>query len=301
MSNPLHPNKVKEYTMDAIFFIAGGLISAVSVNVFTAPNNIAPGGLTGLATMLNYLFGLPIGVGNLILNIPLFAWGFYALGFKFLAKTCVATLIYSLCIDLTVGFMPQYQGDPILTIAFGGLLAGVGLALILMRGATTGGTDLAANLVSRKIRFFTLGKLIMFFDLIIVAISAAVFQNFESPLYAILVIYITSKMIDSILYGTDSGTGKMMFIISPKNDQIAQRIMEEMGRGVTELKSKGCYSGVEGGVLLCAVRRQEVYRTYDIVHSIDPTAFTVVGDAGEIVGEGFREIAPPKKAKKKKA
>lgn len=298
MQSYFSKSKCKELFLDGLFFVAGGLISAVSVNVFTAPNNIAPGGLTGLATVCNYLFGLPIGLGNILFNIPLFIWGFCAVGVRFLAKTAVAMVIYSLCIDLTVPFMPQYTGDPLLTIAFGGVISGFGLALILMRGSTTGGTDLAASLVSRKIRFLSMGRLILLFDLIIVAISAIVYKNFESPLYAILIIYISTKVIDAVLYGTDSGTGKVMFIISRRNREIAQRIMEDLGRGVTELKSRGCYSGIEGEVLLCAVRRQEVYKTYDIIHSIDPNAFTVVGEAGEITGEGFRQLVYDKKDKK---
>ena len=105
-----------------------------------------------------------------------------------------------------------------------------------------------------------------------------------------IVIFITSKVVDAVLYGTDSGTGKMMFIISPKNPEISQEILSQMGRGVTALKSRGGFSGIEGEVLLCAVRRQEVYKTRDIVYSMDPNAFIIVGDAGEITGEGFREI-----------
>lgn len=121
----------------------------------------------------------------------------------------------------------------------------------------------------------------MAIDLIIVLVSAVVYHDYESPLYAILVIYITSKVIDAVIYGSDSGTGKMMFIISPKNNEIARRIMDDLERGVTELKSRGAYSGNEGTVLFCAVGRQEVHKTYDIIHEIDPDAFIVVDDASE--------------------
>ena len=159
-----------------------------------------------------------------------------------------------------------------------------------MRGGTTGGTELAANLLALHIRGLSLGKFIMIIDLVIVVSSAVVYQDYESPLYAILVIYITSKVIDTVLYGTDSGTGKMMFIISPKNNEIAQRIMNDLERGVTELKSRGAYSGREGTVLMCAVGRQEVHKTYDIIHELDPDAFIVVDDVGEITGLGFRDF-----------
>ena len=176
-----------------------------------------------------------------------------------------------------------------LAALFSGVLSGVGLGFIFMRGGTTGGTDLIANLIGRKFRHLSLGKLVLLVDLAVVVISAAVYRNFESPLYAAVNIFVTSKLIDAVLYGTDTGTGKMMFIISPKNKEIAGRIMEEVGRGLTELKSRGGYSGEEGEVLLCAVRRSEVHKTQDIIKEVDSDAFVIVGDAGQISGEGFKE------------
>lgn len=290
--------KLKNILYDATMFLLGSLIFAVSVNTFTAPNNIAAGGLTGVATMINYLWGAPIGIATILLNIPLFIWGFCSVGYKFIAKTVVATILSSVVIDLTAGIMPKYTDNIFLTIVVGGFLAGLGLALIFVRGGTTGGTDLAANLMNRQIRHLSLGKLLLIIDFVIVVVSAFVYGNIESPFYALVVIFITTKVIDMVLYGTDSGTGKMMFIISKDNQKIADRILIDLDRGVTGLKSRGCYSGVEGEVLLCAVRRQEVYKIYDIVHSIDQSAFIVVGDAGEITGEGFKQITYNTKEKK---
>ena len=289
--------KMKSYALDFLFFILGSAIYAASVNIFTAPNNIAPGGLTGIGTMLNYLFDLPIGTMILALNIPLFILGLLFYGKRFLVKTVVATAISSVVIDLTANYMPQYHGEPLLTVVFGGLLSGLGLALILMRGGTTGGTELAANLASIKFPHISIGKLIMALDILVVLASVWVYGDFESPLYAFIVIFITSKVIDSVLYGTSMGTGKMMFIISPQYQDIANVILSEMERGVTALKSRGGYSGIEGEVLLCAVRRQEVYSIYHIVHAIDPDAFIIVSDAGEISGEGFNTISEPVKKK----
>ena len=286
----LQKKKIKDFLIDGVFFIVGSFIFAISVNTFTAPNNIAPGGLTGAATMLNYLFNVPIGMVILVMNLPIFIWGFFEVGYRFILKTIVATILSSVIIDLTVDILPKYQGDMLLTTVFGGLLSGFGLALIFVRGGTTGGTDLMANLISRRVRHLSLGRLILIIDMVIVVISAFVYKNFESPLYATIVIFITSKVIDTVLYGTDIGSGKMIFIISQKNEEIAQRIMDDIGRGVTELRSRGAYTKKEGEVLLCAVNRQEVYKVYDIIHSIDPDAFTIVGEAGEISGEGFKEI-----------
>ena len=292
--------KVKNLLMDAVFFLAGSFLFAVSIDTFTAPNQIAAGGLTGVATILNHMFGIPIGTANILMNVPLLIWAYVEMGYQIIIKTVVATIVSSAMIDVMVPYLPQYQGEPLITIVFGGCLAGLGLALILMRGGTTGGTELAANLLSLHIHGFSLGKFIMVIDLVIVLASAVVYQEYESPLYAILVIYITSKVIDAVLYGTDRGTGKVMFIISPKNKEIARRIMDDLERGVTELRSRGAYSGQEGTVLMCAVSRQEVHKISDIIHEIDINAFIVVNEAGEITGLGFREFQQRKKKKEKK-
>ena len=292
--------KVKNLLMDAVFFLAGSFLFAVSIDTFTAPNQIAAGGLTGVATILNHMFGIPIGTANILMNVPLLIWAYVEMGYQIIIKTVVATIVSSAMIDVMVPYLPQYQGEPLITIVFGGCLAGLGLALILMRGGTTGGTELAANLLSLHIHGFSLGKFIMVIDLVIVLASAVVYQEYESPLYAILVIYITSKVIDAVLYGTDRGTGKVMFIISPKNKEIARRIMDDLERGVTELRSRGAYSGQEGTVLMCAVSRQEVHKIYDIIHEIDINAFIVVNEAGEITGLGIREFQKRKKKKEKK-
>lgn len=284
--------KIKELALDVVFLIVGSFLFAVSVNIFTAPNNIAAGGLTGAATMLNYLFGIPIGTAIILMNIPIFIWGILAVNWQFVAKTVAATLISSLMIDLTVGILPAYSGgDMLLVTIFGGVFAGLGLGLIFIRGATTGGTDMIATLLGKYFRHLSFGRLLLLVDMFIVVVSAFVYQNYVSPMYATIVIFITTKVVDAVLYGANAGTGKMMFIISPKNEEIAREIMEKLDRGVTKLHSNGCYSGQENGVLLCAVRRPEVHKTYDIIHTIDPDAFVIVGEAGEITGEGFHEIA----------
>lgn len=291
--------KIKNLLLDALCFTVGSLFYAISVNTFTAPNQIAAGGVTGISTLLNHLFGLPIGTMNLIFNVPLFLWGFYEMGFVFLAKTGVAMLMTSLMIDFTASFLPVYTGNFLLITVVGGVFAGVGLGLIFIRGTTTGGTDLAANLLHRRLRHISLGKILLFIDFLVVLASAFVFGNIESPFYAVIVIFVCTKVIDTVLYGTDVGTGKMMFIMSPKADEISKKIIVDLDRGVTALKSRGCYSNRDGETLLCAVRRQEVHKIYDMVHSIDPDAFMMVGEAGEIRGEGFKEMVHNSRKSKK--
>ena len=279
--------KGKVFAADLLLFLAGSFIFAIAVNCFISPNNIAPGGLTGIATMLNYMFGLPIGTMALVMNIPLFILAFFSFGFAFIIKTVVATVISSILIDITEGLFPVYQGDPLITIVFGGALYGVGLALILMRGGTTGGTDLVANLISKRFPHIPMAKMILLTNIVVVVCSGFVYDNLESPLYAVIVIFIESKVIDVILYGTSVATGKMLFIVSKENERIAKEILCRLRRGVTALKARGVYTGREGEMLVCAVHRPEVTKLYHLIYKIDPDAFIIVGDAGQIRGTGF--------------
>ena len=286
---PISPNKIQTFLLDAAFFLVGSLLYAVSVNTFTAPNNIAPGGFTGIATMLNYMFELPIGATIVAMNLPFFIWGALELGKNFLVKVVIGTILTSLAIDATAPYLPVYQGDMMLTCIFGGLLGGAGLALIFMRGGATGGTDLIAKLLTCRIRVLSFAHLILAADLVVILSTVPVYGTIESPLYALVMLFVMTKVIDMVMYGTDSGTGKMLFVISRQSQPIKDRILREMDRGVTELKSRGGFSGVEGEVLLCVVRRGEMHRVFDIVKQEDDKAFVIVGDAHEITGEGFRE------------
>lgn len=287
--------QIKNYIMDVICLLLGSILFAVSINVFTAPNQIAPGGLSGIGTLLNYLFHIPIGLTIIVCNIPIFIWGWRSIGGKFLIKTIFATLLSSALIDALSPWLPAYHGDMFLVTVFGGISAGAGLSLIFMRGGTTGGTDLVARLLQIKFRHISLGRLMMGIDLCIVLLSAFVYRSYETPLYAVIVIFITTKVVDTVLYGTDSGTGKIMFIISQHSQEIAKGIITSVGRGVTALQARGGYSNLPSEVLLCAVWRQEVYKTYDTVYAIDPDAFIIVGDAGEITGEGFKKMVEQQK------
>lgn len=296
MKVTLTPERAKTLAKDLLFFAMGSLLDAVSVKMFTAPNHIVSGGVTGLSVVCNYLFHTPIGAIAFLINIPIFLWAIVEIGYKLVAKTFVATLLSSLAIDLVGYVVPPYEGNLMLAAIFGGVLEGVGLALVFTRGGTTGGTDLVARLLGRRFRHLSMGKLMLGVDFVIISIAALAFQSIESALYALITIFVSTRLIDTILYGTDMGNGKMLFIISEKNEEIAQRILIELDRGVTALKSRGLYSGREGEMLLCAVRRYEVSKVYDIVHMLDPNAFVIVGEAGEITGEGFREVKPDDKS-----
>ncbi|MDP4119761.1 MAG: YitT family protein [Bacillota bacterium] len=288
MEKSIKTERIKSAAVDGLFFIFGGTLYATAIDIFTAPNKIAPGGITGISTMLNYLLHTPIGVMIFVLNIPLFIWGAIEIGISFFTKTIIATLFISVMIDTMSPFLPQYHGETILAAIFGGVLSGTGMSLIFMRGGTSGGTDIVAKLINKRRPFLRMGRMMLVVDMFIIMAAAVVYRNLESPMYAIIDIFVSTNIIDAIIYGTDSGTGKMMFIISEKHAEISQGIMTQINRGVTRLNSAGGYSGKPGEVILCALRRNEVYKTYNIIKKIDPRAFIIVGEAGEINGEGFK-------------
>ena len=284
----MNRKKARSLLLDALLMTAGAAVYAVEVNAFTAPNNIAAGGVTGVATMLNYLLSTPIGVVSFLINVPLVLWAVVDIGYKLVAKSLVAIALTSGLIDLFSHFVPAYRGDPILVALFAGACEGVGLSLIFIRGATTGGTDLVARLLSHRLPHLSMGKLMLAVDGAVVAVSAFVFGSVENAMYACIVIFVATKLIDAILYGTDVGTGKLFFVMSPKVRQMGERVIEELERTVTYLDSKGGYTKEPGETMLCVIRRFEVYHLQKIIREEDKDAFVIVGEAGQITGEGFR-------------
>ena len=282
--------KVKEALLDFLFILAGSVVYALSVNAFTSPNRIAPGGVTGLSTLINYVFGTPIGLMAFFINIPIILWAILEIGYKLVIKTMIAIVVSSLMIDLFSYFIPAYRGDMLLVALFAGICEGVGLSLTFIRGATTGGTDMLARLLGRRLPHLSIGKLILVIDWVIVVISAFVYGSIENAMYACIVIFVSTKIIDAILYGTDSGTGKLFFVMSPKVRSMGDRIIKELDRTVTYLDSHGGYTKEPGETMICAVRRFEVYQIQSIIRAEDRDAFVIVGDAGEITGEGFRPV-----------
>ena len=274
------------FLIDLLFYIAGGMIYSVAVLLFLTENEISPGGLTGIATILNYLFSLPIGTVVFILNIPLLAAGFIKFGGVFIAKTAVATAVMSLTLDISGLFMPKMKIDPILAALFGGLLMGLGISLFMLRGATTGGTDIIAKLINRKFPHLTVGRLMLAADAAVVGLSALVYKIMESALYAVLAIYASSRVMDLILYGADRG--KIIYVITDNAKELSDSIMSLINRGVTLLDVTGAYTGTKRQMLMCTVRRHEVAAVCRLATSCDKNAFIIVGEAGEVLGEGFK-------------
>ncbi len=280
--------KGKNLLLDALFLLVGCAIYGVSVSVFTAPNNIAPGGVTGVATLLNFVFGTPIGMMTFLINIPIVIWAVLEIGCKLVVRSMAAVVLSSAMIDLFSSILPVYRGDMVLVSLFAGLTQGLGLALTFVRGATTGGTDMLARLLERRLPHLSMGKLMLALDGMIVAVSAVVYRSLDAAMYACIVIFVSTKLIDAVLYGTDSGTGRLFFVMSPHVREMGDRIIREMDRTVTYLDSRGGYSNQPGETMLCVVRRFEVYHIQTIIRAVDKDAFVIVGEAGDITGEGFR-------------
>lgn len=289
--------KVKDYSVDAMMIFAGSLIYALSVTVFTAPNNIAPGGITGIATVINHFFDIRIGLLIFIINIPIMIIALSTVGWKFVARSLVALTVSSVMIDAIDIFLPNLkyiEEPPLLSAIFGGVISGAGLSLIYLRGATTGGSDMCAKIVNHYKPHMKLGMVMMVVDMIIVLGATIAYRfggvenNIQLALLDIVNIFLCSLIVDKVMDGFDMG--KMMFIISSMPKEISDDIMQKMDRGATVLKGVGAYSGDEKNILMCAVRRNEAFTIKRIVYERDPSAFIIVGDATQIYGEGFKPI-----------
>ena len=282
----LRKSGIKDFLLDIIICTAGAFIYAAGVNCFISPNEISSGGATGLAILANYLWDLPIGTVMFIINIPLFIISLIVFGKNFIVKTLFSTFMTSVMIDIGVYFMPVYKGDKILAALFGGVLLGVGLGIIFMRGATSGGTDILGKLLKKAFPHLSMGRLVMICDIAVVLLAGVVYKNIESILYATIVFFVSSKTIDFVLYGSDRG--KMMMIITPKAKEIAKAITTETPRGVSILPVQGAYTGEEKNMLLTVVRPQEVTKMRKIVNRYDEKPFIIISDASEILGLGFK-------------
>ncbi len=276
------------FLINVIWYCIGSLIFAVAVSVFISPNEISPGGLTGVATIIHHIFGLSSGLFLLILNIPILILGFVKFGGKFIFNTTVATVLNSIALTVTEKMLPIFKGEKILAAIFGGALLGLGISVILRHGATTGGVDIVAKLVNRKYRHLTVGKIILILDAFVVIMAVLVYGNFESALYSVVSMFVSSKIMDTILYGGDKG--KLVYIISTQPDDICQAVGKELRRGVTILNAVGGYTGHNHKMLMCSLRVYEMATLYNIVERYDKNAFIIVTEVGEIIGEGFKRL-----------
>ena len=272
---------------DSFIRLLGCALYAAAVHIFSVPNHIAQSGLTGVAIVLNSLTGFPTGTLIFLLNLPLFLAAWRYLGHALTVRSVCVTGLISLLIDLLDRLLPRfiYTGDTLLAALFSGMLGGVGLALILARGATSGGTDIIGKLVRRFFPFLSIGTVILLFDAAVIILSAIVFQRVESALYAAVVIFLSTRMIDYVLYGIDRC--KLILVVTDHAVEISKVIGEEVRRGTSILPLTGGYSGEAKQLLLCAVRRSETAKILRIVKRLDGQCFIMITEAGEVLGKGF--------------
>ncbi|ALA54057.1 YitT family protein [Shouchella clausii] len=263
----------------------GSAIVGISFNLFLLPNQIAPGGVSGISTIANYVFGFEPAFTLWALNIPIFLLGVLLLGgFRYGAKTLIGTLFVPLVVFLTRDWVVEVS-DPLLGALFGGLGVGLGLGLVFLANASTGGTDLLAQIV-QKFTGLSAGICVGMIDGLVVITSAFVF-HIEMALYALISLFVTTKTIDLVQMGI--GYSKVAYIISSQEETVQKALFDSVDRGVTRLVGYGGYTNKERAVLMCVVNQNEVARLKQTVKRADPYAFIVLTNASEVLGEGFKK------------
>ncbi len=284
----MNSGKVKRTLLDGVFIFLGTLIYAIGIDMLIIPNKLTSGGLTGIATQLGYLFDIPVGVLVLIMNIPLLILGWFKLGGRFVVSTAVATVLSSVLIEMVKLWLPAYNGDRLLVSLFGGAIMGFGISLLYLRGASMGGSDIVSTIINRKVSYLPIGKISFAINAVVIVSSAFVYGNIENALCSAVGAFVSSKVVDSVLVGADSGN--VLYVVSDKAYDIAATVHQVVGRGATVLSATGTATCQEKRVLMCVVRRHEFVKIKRVIKDMDPTAFVVISDTREVLGNGFKTL-----------
>lgn len=278
---------LKRRVKDYLVITAASAIYAAAVSFFLDPNSLAPGGVTGIAIIMNRLTGLETGTWIFLINIPVLLLGMWKFGWVFILSTLYCTTAVSLATNLFTPFGALTR-DPLLAAVSGASLMALSMGLIFKAGATSGGTDIIVKLLRLRFPHLKTGSLFLLTDTVIVTASAFVFKDIDTALYAGLVVFVNSVLIDVVLYGRDGA--KMFFVISDNHQAIGKRILEDLDIGVTYINGSGAYSGKEKKVIMCVVKKQLSPKLEEVVREEDPKAFTIITSATEIYGEGYKSI-----------
>ena len=283
MAKPNLTRMVRDYAWIAL----GSVLYSLSFDWFYVPNQIGFGGLTALGMILNHLSpAIPIGTVVLVLNIPIFILGWKFLGGHTLVSSLFAMAATSVLVDLIAALYTFPPMDPMLAAVFGGVSLGASLGMIFSKGATTGGTDLIARLLKLPFAWLPMGKLLLAVDLSMLLAVSIAFRSMESAMYGIISLYISTLVMDMVLYGLDQS--KVAYIVTTRPQEIAAEIDRQMDRGATFLHGEGSFSREEKLVLMCAFKQKQIVPLKALVHELDPEAFLIVCDAHEVLGQGFR-------------
>ena len=281
--------KLKENAIIYLKIIVGSIIYAASFRFFIYPNDVVLGGVVGIATILNYLTDIPVGVMTIVFNIPLFIFSWRHLGLKFLISSLIAMLISSTLMDLMENIHFVATTDPLLASTFGGVIKGLGLGLIYSTTATVGGTDIIAKFLRKKYQHINFSTFILIMDVFIFLIFALLFGKLDSAMYSAICMFITTHVIDLILYGAVNS--KVCYIITDESVALKEAITGKLRRGVTYIHGEGAWSGQQKNIILCVIKRSQIVELRKLVRDIDSNAFMIVSDSREVFGKGFTHIA----------
>lgn len=281
--------KIRQYfKTEFLTELFAALMVALGIKVFSAPNLIVGGGVSGIASVLYVLFGLPIGTVSLALNIPLLFIGWRALGNRFTLRTLRIVAIISLVTDSVFVNIPSYNGDKLIAAIFAGILIGAGLGIILYRGDSTGGTDIAVKLIQRTLPHISLGNIVMITDGIVVVAAALAYKSIDTVIYGCIMIFVSSSVIDKIILGAQ--VRKLSLIITSKGNEVTKQILSKLNRGVTVINGKGGYTDNCVSILICVASNSQTVKLKQIVYETDSDSFLIITNASETLGKGFGSI-----------
>lgn len=280
-------NRTKDTVLDLLCDITGSIFYALGIYTFAKMADFAPGGLSGLALIMNHLWGFPIGITTLALNIPFVIISFKIVGHRFLIKTARSMIVCTFFLDFVFPHIPAYSGSPFMAALYSGVFLGAGLALFYMRGSSSGGTDFLTMSIKALHPHLSIGAITMTLDLIIILLGWPVFGNVDAVLYGLAATFVTTVVIDKIMYGMGAGT--LTIIITEKGKQAADEIAEVTGRGSTAIHAIGTYTEEKKDVLLCACSSSQAYSIKSAIHKVDSNAFIMLTETSQVFGEGFIE------------
>ena len=276
----------RDVAVDLLFTLVGSALVGFSLSMFTVPNDIAPGGVSGLATALAYITPIRVSVWSLMMNIPLLIAAWRKLGARSIFFTLISTALLSLFIEVGARYLPQYTSDHLVASLMGGVLSGLGMGMLFIRGISTGGTDLLALILKKVIPNLPAGTLLMFVDATVVVIATLIFRDFDVAIYSAITIYVFSKVIDTLTMGVDYA--KVIYTVTEHVEDVVRTLNEHTDRGTTLIPAVGGYTGQNKQIVMTVTRRSVVAQTLRLIRQADPKAFTFVMDSTEVHGEGFK-------------
>ena len=278
----------KDWAVMYLKILIGSALYAAGFQFFLYPNAIVTGGVTGIAMIINYFSGFPVGVMTLIINVPLFIFSWKKFGLSFILASLAGTVLSSVMVDLFAMIPLEVTHEPLLGAIYGGIIKGFGLGIVYHTGATTGGVDIVAKFLRRKYQHINFSTFILGLDVVVITAFAVFFRRYDSAMYAIICMFIASKVIDLVLYGAVNS--KVCYIITDKSTEIKDALLNRLHRGVTYLHGQGAWSREEKDIILCVIKQSQIVELKHLIRALDEHAFVIVSDSREVFGNGFSYI-----------